>query len=109
MRALIVTPFLYTAMKDSIHCAPGVRERKSPRSNIYPLHDFFFYDYGQIFPFSETMSSQLRNSLQSLFNISFITVRVEGWEEYLRLTGEGHPTDGETAKHTLPAHHIDLP
>lgn len=35
-------------------------------------------------------------------------VRVEGWEEYLRLTGEGHPTDGETAKHTLPAHHIDL-
>jgi len=35
--------------------------------------------------------------------------RVEGREEYLRLTGEGHPTDGETAKHTLPAHHIDLP
>lgn len=34
---------------------------------------------------------------------------MEGREEYLRLTGEGHPTDGETAKHTLPAHHIDLP
>lgn len=30
-------------------------------------------------------------------------------EVYLRLTGEGHPTDGETAKHPLPAHHIDLP
>lgn len=36
-------------------------------------------------------------------------MRVEGQEEYLRLTGEGHATDGETAKHTLEAHHIDLP
>lgn len=28
---------------------------------------------------------------------------------YLRLTGEGHAADGEAAKHTLQAHHIDLP
>lgn len=30
-------------------------------------------------------------------------------DEYLRLTAEGHATDGETAKHTFHVHHIDLP
>lgn len=34
---------------------------------------------------------------------------VAGGDEYLRLTAEGHATDGETAKHTFHLHHIDLP
>lgn len=49
--------------------------------------------------------------LRVLFGLSYGSVRVEGrgGGVYLRLTGEGHPTDGEAAKHTLPAHHTDLP
>lgn len=35
-------------------------------------------------------------------------IQVDCQEEYLRLTAEGHATDGETAKHTVEAHHIDL-
>lgn len=55
----------------------------------------------------KSVSFPLKNSLQSCLALlsSCDPARVEA---YLRLTGEGHPTDGETAKHTLPAHSIDV-
>lgn len=53
------------------------------------------------------------NTFSAQFDISFITgVQCGGGlcqDEYLRLTAEGHATDGETAKHTFHVHHIDLP